>query len=517
MKIGTWFEKNGKWVSMAGVVALGVIMTLIRLRFLSEPLERNYAGWTYIAHQLLAGERLYTDLWDIKPPGIHILYVLGHLVWGYKPSMVVILGIIPVLISLAFIFLILKRIANRPVALLGSAFWALAANAIQLQGNMPASEVFINTFNLLAIWGLIEYFYLKKATYLWLAGLGMAFASYIKMHALFPFLLFCLYILWDNLRSKKNFWLKATIQDYIAFSAPSAVLWMGTFLYFLLLGRFAEFYGTVFVEIGGHAGNILENLIRYLTHKNLLLPGFMVEIKILALMTLGWAVLGLGDAKPAIVGRSFWVLVLLGECLSLGSAQQYFASFYLLLLPGMVICTALFIKNIYELLENQSMPARWRVTGILAAAVLGYLAVYQARALGLTMEQVTMLKYGSLEFEHARTLGTIVKGLTKPGESVSGYFSQPSLYLYSGRKCATRAIFFAPSTDKLVTPEDKTRQYYYDLTKSRPAIFVWATSYGDIKSSIVGKYIGDNYQLIQQYMYYDIYRLKENSLNSKAD
>ncbi|MEW6517389.1 MAG: hypothetical protein AB1439_10860 [candidate division FCPU426 bacterium] len=508
MDVKSWLEKNGKWAGWAGLAALGVVMVLIRMHFVAEPLERNYTGWAYIAHQLLAGERLYTDLWDIKPPGIHILYVLGHMLWGYKASALVYLGMLPALASLLLIYFILNRISNRALALLGSSFWALAANALQLQGNMPASEVFINAFNLLAIWGLVEYFYKKNLLYLWLAGAGMAFSSYIKMHALFPFLLFCLYILGNNLKDKERPWLSTTLREYIAFSVPSLVLWLGTFAYFYLQHRFADFYGTVFVEISGHAGNIFGNFFRYLTHKSLLLPGFMVEVKILVLFTLGWALLSLGDAKPTVVGRRFWFVVLLGECLSLSSAQQFFASYYLLLLPGMVICSVLFVREVFELLKTQSAPARWRITGVLAAVVLAYLGAYQIRALSLTMEQVTRLKYNSLEFEHARTLGEIVKGLTRPGDLVSGYFSNPSLYFYSGRKCATRAIFFAPSTQVLVTPEDRTRQYYQDLVARPPAVFVWATSYGDINGSMVGPFIHDNYQLVQQYMYYDIYQRK---------
>ena len=42
-----------------------------------EPARGDQAIYAVIGHELLKGRQLYADLWDHKPPAIHVTYALG--------------------------------------------------------------------------------------------------------------------------------------------------------------------------------------------------------------------------------------------------------------------------------------------------------------------------------------------------------------------------------------------------------------------------------------------------------
>jgi len=54
---------------------------------ITYPIGRDQASFLVIGESLLRGQRLYRDLWDIKPPGIFFLYAVlaklfGHVMWS---------------------------------------------------------------------------------------------------------------------------------------------------------------------------------------------------------------------------------------------------------------------------------------------------------------------------------------------------------------------------------------------------------------------------------------------------
>ncbi|MEE9614198.1 MAG: hypothetical protein V3W31_04490, partial [Thermodesulfobacteriota bacterium] len=183
------------WKSSCAAIflAIAVITVLLRLHSVDEPFERDLTTYSYTAHRLLAGDNLYTDVWDHKPPGIYGTYMLAETLWGYEPETVVYLGITFTLVSLLFLFLFLKEIAGPLTALAGCSFWALASNSIMLHGNLPNTELFINSFTMVALWSFARSRG-ENNGYLFLSGLSLVVASTFKTLVLFPFAAFCLYL-----------------------------------------------------------------------------------------------------------------------------------------------------------------------------------------------------------------------------------------------------------------------------------------------------------------------------------
>ena len=59
-----------------------VAFALVRVPYLSLPLERDEGEYAYLAQRMLAGEPPYRDAFDQKPPGVFAVYAGAFAVLG---------------------------------------------------------------------------------------------------------------------------------------------------------------------------------------------------------------------------------------------------------------------------------------------------------------------------------------------------------------------------------------------------------------------------------------------------
>ena len=109
------------------LLVIAILFVLVRaLPILTFPMGRDQATYLVVGKGLLEGKRLYRDLWDIKPPGIYIVYagiakVFGRAVWS-----VAMVDALLLLVISFFLFWYAKSYLGRAgaaVALMVNASW----------------------------------------------------------------------------------------------------------------------------------------------------------------------------------------------------------------------------------------------------------------------------------------------------------------------------------------------------------------------------------------------------------
>src|SRR6266404_10002176 len=86
-------DKVGTILSIAAIAGLCGLIFFARLHTYGEPLERDLTTYAVIAHEMLNGKTLYTDLWDHKPPAIYVTYAAAELIAGYGRDSIFLLNI----------------------------------------------------------------------------------------------------------------------------------------------------------------------------------------------------------------------------------------------------------------------------------------------------------------------------------------------------------------------------------------------------------------------------------------
>src|SRR5205807_10342515 len=133
--------------SVVVFLALCALIFCSRLHTYHEPLQRDLTTYAVIAHEMLAGKSLYQDLWDHKPPAIHVTYAAAEMIAGYGRDSIFLMNVAAALATLfACYFAGSAAGGGRVGGFVAAGLWALASGDLAIQGNQPHTEVFLNVF-----------------------------------------------------------------------------------------------------------------------------------------------------------------------------------------------------------------------------------------------------------------------------------------------------------------------------------------------------------------------------------
>src|SRR5437016_9497431 len=92
--------KLKRFLPAGALVGLCVLIFSVRLHTYNEPLERDLTTYAVIAHEMLNGKNLYSDLWDHKPPATHVTYAAAEMIAGYGRDSIFLMNVVAALATL---------------------------------------------------------------------------------------------------------------------------------------------------------------------------------------------------------------------------------------------------------------------------------------------------------------------------------------------------------------------------------------------------------------------------------
>jgi hypothetical protein len=279
---------------------------LIAFRFhaFDLPLETDECNYAYIGARLLAGDRLYVDVWDHQPPGAFMLFAAAIALFGDDPMVYRWMACGCSLATLLLILLILRRLlvnngeeptaSSRSVAaIVGAALFAMVSADPGTAGEGCQREIYMNTLILLAWYAAIRatdrpesssnsspavpvYATWCFAGWWLLAGVSLGTASLFKTVVAVHWLGLVLWMLVcvtsyeaqstiDNrqslhmgprerkLAARCGGWTRRWIA-LGALSVGPLIIWSSTFVHFAATDRWSAFIDAVFTFNLGYAG-----------------------------------------------------------------------------------------------------------------------------------------------------------------------------------------------------------------------------------------------------------------------
>jgi hypothetical protein len=125
------------------LLALSLFLILARLPSYREPLEWDVGTYSIIAGEMLRGERLYADVWDMKPPAIFATFALAQLLAGDGFFAIYLLSVTAAVVTMLGVYRA-ASVAGRAAGLWAAAAWAAMCFEPRIEGTVPNTEVFIN-------------------------------------------------------------------------------------------------------------------------------------------------------------------------------------------------------------------------------------------------------------------------------------------------------------------------------------------------------------------------------------
>ncbi len=224
-----------------------------------EPMRGDQGIYAVIGHELLKGRQLYADLWDHKPPGIHVTYALAELVTGYGPQQLYLLHMTALTITLIGLYKAGTLLGGSRAGLCTAAVWALGSIFPHWEGFQPNTELFVNVC---LAWGFYFLCRLDRAPSWSLAcafGATIGIAAVYKQVVVAPALFLGLAYILRSGPELPGRWL--ALRHMAVAAAVSMAPSVACVAWFWGHGIFAEFYDAAVVYNRHYVGNVLENLL----------------------------------------------------------------------------------------------------------------------------------------------------------------------------------------------------------------------------------------------------------------
>ena len=454
-------DKLSKTWLVAALLGLCALIFFLRLHTYEEPLERDLTTYAVIAHEMLGGKKLYSDLWDHKPPAIHVTYAAAEAIAGYGRDSIFLMNVAAALATLLACYFAGSAGGGWPGGLVAASLWALASGDLALEGNQPNTEVFLNAC---LAWGFAIFLRAKSCNLgsraALLAGLLFAVASLYKQVVVAQAALLAFaYVAWPPTDSRKR-----ALADIGIVAAVGLAAWGTVLGYFYTRGRGAAFTEAVFTYNHFYSND---------GWKNSLAPGAPPVSPDVVAVLLSLAVLSVAGLVLGLIfgPRRQWVLLLafaIATHISVLLPGWFFAHYYQLWLPPLVIGAGWSV-----ILLKRILPERvcW-LSYAAGATACATLVILEAPYYQVGAEIWSIRKYGNI-FVDTDRLARRMDSLLSPQQTFYEWGRESGLYFTSRRRPPSGLVFTDPMLAGPIAAK-LSRRLIDDLERTKPDLIVVA-------------------------------------------
>lgn len=437
------------------MLALTGLIAFDRIKGPSVPINVDPASYAVASHELLEGKKLYTDIWDHKPPAPFVTYAAAEIAFGYSPKTLYILNFLACLAVLWGIFLAAKHGPGGNAAGLIAAFlWAIVSGSFGLEARDPNTELLINSFVVLA-------FYLTVAN----RKDGLSFFKSVIVGALFFWaslykpvvaanvvFITLAYILFAENR-------KRAFGDALTMGAVGAAGWLSLLAYFYATDRGDFFYTSIVTYNKHYSGSIIANVFAPVFGQADLFIDVIGPLAVLAFV---------GAICSFLYEKRLGVLIAAyaaSSWIALASAGRFSVHYYQLWLPPLIIASAWGIGYFFTSAKATHRAIAY-TTGLTLTATLFFyqLPFYRSAAANEFVPEMHVLNSANRTVE-------VINSLLRDDETFYVWGNTPNLYLLANRRPPAGVLFDSHLRENPVS-DALAERVRAQLDRSQPQILV---------------------------------------------
>ncbi|HEX6309299.1 MAG TPA: glycosyltransferase family 39 protein [Longimicrobiales bacterium] len=404
-------------------------------------------------HELLQGRKLYTELWDHRPPLTYLANSLAELLVGWGDAQILLLGTVLSVVTLLGVWYAASAV-NRTAGLVAAALWTLVQADIALEAQHPNAEAFLNAS---IVWALAL---LVRGRSRWGPAILFAIASLTKANAVvFPAVLALTHIASADDR-------RGAARDVAAWLAIGLLAWAITVGWFAVAGRFDHLWEAIIAYPRYYAGSLSANLGGGLRPANLLHPVLLALAP--AAVLCAAAFLRGQPARP----RALLAGSLIAAWLAVSMPGKFFFHYYQLYMPPVVIGAG---WGAAALLHRSRNTAAAILAIALIVTTVSQVPAYVHR--GEAWVRRAFPADGERYIAQMRVIPR-VRALLPRDATMYQFGSQSAYYVATRTSPPTGVLFLShmvagPAAARLTT------MALADLEQARPALIIYDSVYAD--------------------------------------
>jgi hypothetical protein len=473
-----------------GLPVAGALLLAIRLHAFSLPLEPDECNYAYIGQRLLAGDRLYIDVWDHQLPGVYALFAAVMAAFGDTPLVFRLTAAGFSLVSLCLIFAILLRTAGVAPAALGAALFAIASSDPGTAGEGCNREVFMTTL-ILAAW-LSALRAPRSLGWCLASGGALGLASILKPVVVVHWLLLAAWIVLctggagqtgpgRNLEphdplSEPDGRARSRLLRLAIFAAAPIAIWLGTFAWFAATGRWSEFADAVFLANVSYTGTADSFFARFLRFFAPVRHPFVFASALPLWLAGAAAVVWLcaETVRTHSRDKALILILVLSSFVAVCLPGRFWPHYYYLMMAPLVLAGASLAVGLASWVAcHLHAPAgRTASTILICAALPAALLITEYRHyLSQPPLGITIARYNTRDF-WGRAQGLNVERVTAPDDTVFVFGNDASIYYYAHRRCASRYTMLTALADGMRGADHRRRTLLAELRAAPPRLII---------------------------------------------
>jgi hypothetical protein len=460
------------------IVLLAVIF--LRIPLLDMPLERDEGGFAYIAHMMMQGKSLYTDLQDSKLPLLYLIYACFIKLFGYNAAGIHIGLLIFNLATIITIYRFFSTAFSQNIGLISAILYAVQSlNPLMLGFATHATQLLILPISV-GLW--LHYLALKKERndLLFYSGLLIGLGFLIKQQAI-GFVLFTLfYTLFSDFQAKKP--LKQIFFHVFSLGLASITPYLICVFYMLLNGHFNEFWFWTIKYPGierlsknwGNAVPLFKHFFSFLSAGSWLFWGFGT-LGLVSLVKSSW---------PFSL-KMYPVLLLFFSFFSVATGYHFYPHYFIMLLLPVSLINALFIEKLLAYLKLK----KWRYLTIMPVALFLFtvcqpIFTHEAYFINPNLTILSHTMYEGNPFVEAERVGQILANRSQPTDKIAVLGSEPEILVAANRTSALSQIYVYALVSMDSFAQKERQKAVNEIITTRPRFIVQATALSSWMNSV---------------------------------
>ena len=467
MKSPGHLESRAAWC----VVLLAVgFSCFVRLRLLSLPLERDEGAFAYPAQLLLEGIFPYKMAYSIlKMPGLILAYVAIISIFGQTIEGIH-LGLLFVnTATLILLFLIVRRLFD-PIA---GAVATMTLALLSVGQSVLGIEAHATHFVMLPALGgfllLLVAAENRRGAAFYFAGLLFGTAFIVRQPALF-FVIFGLLLIWQN-EMRLSYENRRAAKRTLLFCLGAAVPFALICIAMSMGGVFRRFWFWTVIYVRQYGSEMPFALGWQAFQKNVVAV-IQPNLPLWLIGSMGLICIGLHKSarRYAFTSVSFFVCSFLTVCPGFYFRPHYFVQ----LLPALALFSGVAVSTATDFLRNKNISFVLGGAPVIIFAATWMTSVLWQREFLFIQSPVQACRatYGSNPFPESIPIANYIAAHTTPKERIAVIGSEPQIYFYAHRHCATGYILIYPLMDRNPIASQMQQAMISEIIESNPKYLV---------------------------------------------
>ena len=449
---------------LVGITILALFF--IRRNFIGIAMERDEGDYAMFGKWLLSGAKPYVDFYEMKPPGIFLIYALVVKVFGYDYMSLQNGFCFIFAITLLFSYLFFKKFIGRNTAIAILPVYGFLLLNPYVSGFTIQSEFLVLLFAVAGLYLVIVGNEKNNLPLIILSGMLLGFSVLIKQAGVFFCLFGAMILFFDWWQQRER---RKLLLDMSAFiiggiiPTAAVILWLNyrgvsKEAFFWIV----EYPGKYYLSNQSFSAGM--DLLKMFGGNIIKFQPFFWFLAFAGLLV-GWFVKLSREKK--ILCYSFIFL----SGLTIVPGLRFMTHYWILFMPGIAISIALAFK----MLEQLAVKARMLRPVLTAAFIiipLAHLFSKDEYYLRPNFDDILHFAYGTNPFPETLKIGEYLKQNMKKGDQIFVAGSEPQLYLYTNTLGVSRHNFINFINAKTPFAKQWQLEAIHDVETKKPRYIV---------------------------------------------